>query len=136
MLGLLLVCTAVLLLVVTGIIAVADLHTWWLLAPVAIGLLAMSAGAWWVSRTNPAVLFTEEGYVVKGFRGAGERQGRWRDVEDVVTMYRGELPCVEIRLKKGVATTIPVTLLAVNREDFVRDLQRHLKAGQGHRPLQ
>lgn len=135
MLGLLLMVTAVLLLVVTGIIALADLHTWWLVAPVAIGLLAIAGGAVWVSRTNPAVRFTDEGYVVKGFRGAGEKQGRWKDVEDIITTYRGDLPCVEIRLKKGVATTIPVTLLAADREHFVRDLQRHAKAGQGYRNL-
>ena len=34
-----------------------------------------------------------------------------------------------------VALLIPVEVLATGREDFVRDLQQHLRRGQGHRPL-
>lgn len=134
-LGVVLMALAVLILVSTGVIALADLHTWWLLVPAVVALLVIG-GAWmWVNRTNPAVTFTDEGYVVKGFRGSGERAARWKDVEDAVTTYRGNLPCVQVRLKNGSSTTIPVTLLAGDREAFVRDLQQHLHAGQGYRQL-
>lgn len=135
LLGGLLITLAVLILVSTGVIALADLHTWWLLVPAVLALVVIG-GAWaWVARTNPAVRFTDEGYVVRGFRGAGAGAGRWKDVEDVVVTFRAELPCVEVRLKNGTSTTIPVTLLAVDREAFVRDLQQHVQDGQGYRAL-
>ena len=40
-----------------------------------------------------------------------------------------------LRLRNGGTTTIPVDVLAGDREAFVRDLQRHLTDGQGLRPL-
>lgn len=135
MLGVTLVVLAVVTLLSTGLIAVADLHTWWLLLPAVLALLVIGTAWAWVARANPAVTFTDDGYVVKGFRGTGERAARWSDVEDAVTTYRGDLPCVQVRLKNGNATTIPVTLLAADREAFVRDLQHHLQAGQGYRKL-
>lgn len=135
LLGGLLVALALLILVFTGIVAVANLATWWLIAPAVIAIVAIAGTGTWVSRANPAVIFTDEGYAVRGFRGVGDRAGRWTDVEDAVTTFRGELPCVQIRLKKGTSTTIPVTLLSTDREQFVRDLQSHLQAGQGYRKL-
>ena len=134
-LGVTLVALAVVTLLTTGLIALSNLHTWWLLLPAVLGLLVIGAAWTWVTRANPAVTFTDDGYVVKGFRGTGERAGRWTDVEDAVTTYRGDLPCVQVRLKNGNSTTIPVTLLAADREAFVRDLQQHLQAGQGYRSL-
>jgi len=42
---------------------------------------------------------------------------------------------VELRLKDGRATVIPVGVLAVDREEFVRELQARLQRGHGLRPL-
>ena len=42
---------------------------------------------------------------------------------------------VEIRLRDGRTTTIPVQVLAADREEFVRDLQQHLQRGHGMRRL-
>ena len=40
-----------------------------------------------------------------------------------------------LRLREDRSTTIPVTALEGDREEFVRDLQAHLQHGQGLRPL-
>ena len=57
-----------------------------------------------------------------------------RGAEAVTATPQG-LPVVVLRLVDGRTTTIPVTLLDVDREQFVRDLQAHLQRGQGLRPL-
>ncbi len=36
---------------------------------------------------------------------------------------------VVLRLRDGRTTTIPVEMLAVDRESFVRDVQQHLQRG-------
>ncbi len=59
--------------------------------------------------------------------GAGVRQARWADVSDAVTTDVAGAPCVVLRLKNGGATTIPVEVLAVDRDTFVRDIQTQLK---------
>ena len=40
---------------------------------------------------------------------------------------------VVLRLRDGRTTTIPVEMLAMDREAFARDLQEHLQRGQGLR---
>jgi hypothetical protein len=42
---------------------------------------------------------------------------------------------VVLRLRDGRTTTIPVQMLAVDREAFVRDVQDHLQRGHGLRKL-
>ena len=68
-------------------------------------------------------------------RGVGVAAARWTDVEEVVTTYAAGSPCVVLRLRDGRTSTIPVTALAGDRDEFVRDLQRHLQRGHGLRPL-
>jgi hypothetical protein len=41
---------------------------------------------------------------------------------------------VQLRLRDGRSTTIPVQMLAIDREEFVRELQLHLSHGTS-RPL-
>jgi hypothetical protein len=43
--------------------------------------------------------------------------------------------CVVLRLRDGRSTTIPVDVLAGDREEFVRTLQRLLDGGHGLRRL-
>ncbi len=134
-LGLTLVGLAVLILLSTALVAVLNLHSAWLLVPAVVALVVVVAMAVRVSRRGPAVTFGDEGYVVRGIRGAGVQAARWKDVEDAITTHTHGSPCVVLRLRNGTATTIPVEVLAGDREEFVRDLQRHLRAGQGNRPL-
>ena len=133
LLGVVLCAVAVLILVSTLLIAVLDLHTVFLLVPVLVTLASLVA-CWWLWREKGWVVkFTDEGYRVQWVRGVGAASARWKDVEDAVTTTLVEAPVVVLRLRDGRTTTIPVEMLATDREAFARDLQDHLQRGQGLR---
>jgi hypothetical protein len=88
-----------------------------------------------LTRRAYVVRLTDDGYRVRFVRGAGVKQGRWLDVQDAVTTTVAGSPCVSLRLKDGRSTTIPVEVLAGDREQFVRTLQQHLDRGHGVRKL-
>lgn len=88
-----------------------------------------------LTRRADLVRLDESGYQVRFVRGAGVKQAPWRDVEDVVaTTVEGER-CVQLRLRDGRSTVIPVDLLAGPTDGFVRNLQQHLNRGHGYRPV-
>jgi len=135
LLGVVLCGVAVLILVSTLVIAVLDVHTVFLLVPVLLTLAAL-VGCWWAWRTRGWVVrMTSEGYRVQWVRGVGAASGRWKDVEDAVTTTVADAPVVVLRLRDGRTTTIPVEMLAGDREAFVRDVQDHLQRGHGIRKL-
>jgi hypothetical protein len=131
--GVLLCAVAVLILVSTIAIAVFDLHTVFLLVPVALTVIVL-ASSWWTWRQQGWIArLTAEGYRIPWVRGVGAASGRWKDVEDAVTTTVADAPVVVLRLRDGRTTTIPVEMLAVDREAFVRDIQQHLQRGHGLR---
>jgi uncharacterized membrane protein (DUF441 family) len=133
--GVLLIAISVLVFITTGLVAFLDLHTALLLIPAIAGIGALIT-AWVVlSRRGWVVRFTDDGYAVQWVRGVGIAAARWKDVEDAVTTTSAGSPVVVLRLRSGQTTTIPVELLACDREEFVRELQRHLQRGHGLRPL-
>jgi hypothetical protein len=133
LLGVVLVAVAALILVSTLAIAVLDLHTVFLLVPVLLTVVVLTA-TWWTWRQRGWVVrLTAEGYRVQWVRGVGAATGRWKDVEDAVTTTIADAPVVVLRLRDGRTTTIPVEMLAVDREAFVRDIQEHLQRGHGLR---
>ncbi|RYB93870.1 hypothetical protein EUA93_05555 [Nocardioides oleivorans] len=133
LLGVVLCVVAVLILVCTIAIAVVDLHTVFLLVPVGL-TIALLVATWWTWREKGWVVrATDEGYRVQWVRGVGAASGRWKDVEDAVTTTVADAPVVVLRLRDGRTSTIPVEMLAINREAFVRELQEHLQRGQGLR---
>jgi hypothetical protein len=135
LLGVVLCLVAVVILASTLAIAVLDLHTVFLLVPVLL-TVAVLVGCWWAWRTRGWVVrMTTEGYRVQWVRGVGVASGRWKDVEDAVTTTVAQAPVVVLRLRDGRTTTIPVQMLAVDREAFVRDIQDHLQRGHGLRKL-
>ena len=135
LLGAVLVAVAVLILLSTVAIAAFDLHTVFLLVPVALTFLLLVT-TWWVWRQKGWIArLTPEGYRVQWVRGVGTASGRWKDVEDAVATTVAESPVVLLRLRDGRTTTIPVEMLAVDRETFVRDVQEHLQQGHGLRKL-
>lgn len=131
LLGVVLVAVAIAILASTVAIAVFDVHTAFLLVPVVLTLLVL-VGIWWAWRQKGWIArLTDEGYRIQWVRGVGAASGRWADVEDAVTTTVIDAPVVVLRLRDGRTTTIPVEMLAVDREAFVRDIQQHLK--RGHR---
>lgn len=132
--------TAVVLL---GVLAVLLFGGAWLLdlSPaipvlvVAVLLFALGAvGLYLVNRAS-VLRLTDEGYRLRYVRGAGVTRGRWVDVEDAVTTYVADEPCVVLRLKDGGSTTIPVTVLAGDQEKLVEMVHERLMKGRGLRRL-
>lgn len=133
LLGVVLCAVAVIILVCTIAIAALDLHTIFLLVPVGLTIAILLAN-WWTWRQKGWVArLTAEGYRIQWVRGVGTAAARWKDVEDAVTTTVADSPVVVLRLRDGRTTTIPVAMLAVDREQFVRDVQHHLQQGHGLR---
>ncbi|MFT4262913.1 MAG: hypothetical protein QM572_06010 [Nocardioides sp.] len=128
--GLYLVALAVVVFVLTIVLVAVDLTPDLMLVVAILGLIGLGVLGWWLSRRAWVMRTTADGYEVRLVRSAGTRAGRWSAVEDAVTTSPHGIDCVVLRLKDGATTTIPVGLLEVDREQFVRDLQQRLQRGQ------
>ncbi len=126
--GLLVVAAAVL-------VAATGVPTGVLSGAVVLAVLLFVATGLLLTRGATVVRFDDAGYRVRWVRGAGVRQARWTEVEDVAATTVAGHRCVSIRLRDGGATTVPVEVLAGSPDRFVRDLQQHLNRGHGYRPL-
>jgi hypothetical protein len=134
--GLGLVVVALLMFVGTALVAGLDLPPDLLVGLLLVGLVGIGVLAWWLRNRAWVLNATREGYAVRLVRGAGVRQARWTDVEDAVTTTRHDVPCVVLRLRDGRTTTIPVGVLAVDKEQFVRELQDRLQVARGLKPYE
>jgi len=135
LLGLALVGLALLLFAGTAVVALAGLPADLLIAVVLVCVLAVAGLGWWLRSRAWVLRCTDDGYRVRLVRGAGVREERWSQVEDAVTAYRRDVACLELRLRDGRTTTIPVGVLAVDKDEFVREVQGRLQRGHGLRPL-
>jgi hypothetical protein len=135
MLGFFIAALGVLVLGLTVAVAVFSLPTAVLSIGVLATLIAVVGAGLLVTRRSFVVRLDDAGYQIRLIRGAGVKQARWKDVEDVVaTTVSGER-CVVLRLRDGRATTLPVRALAGNPDTFVMDLQSHLNKGHGYRRI-
>ena len=132
--GLALVGIAIALFVATIVMALASAPMKVLIGVVVLAVAAVASLGWWIRRAW-VLRFTDDGYRMRLIRGAGVKHVPWRLVEDAVTTVRSGVPCVELRLKDGRTTTIPVGALDVDKEEFVRVLQDRLQRGHGLRSL-
>ena len=130
-----LVALALLMFAATALVAVADGPGDVLAVLLGIGVVGMFVLAWWLRSRAYVVRFEADGYRVGLLRGAGVRQARWADVTHAGATSPGGAACLELRLRDGGSTVIPMAALAVDREDFVRELRARLQRGHGLRPL-
>lgn len=114
-------------------VAVANLHTVFLLVPVVVVLVAVVGLIAWSSAW--VVRLTEDGYQVRRIRSAGVQSARWREVEDMVATTVAETPCVVLRLRDGGTTTIPLGALHTDTHSFTRTVAEHLNRAHGLRKL-
>ena len=114
--GLSLVGLALLLFVGTAVVALAGLPADLLVLVVLLGVVGCVTLGWWLRARAWVLRCTDEGYRVRLVRGAGVTEARWSAVEDAVTTVRHDVACVELRLRDGRTTVIPVGVLAVDRE--------------------
>ncbi len=133
--GILLSLSGGLVFVVAVLTVVADVPGLVLTVTVVVAALAVLTGAVLLGRARTLVQFDADGYQVRAVRGAGVRQARWRDVEDVVTTTTRGQDCVVLRLRDGRTTTIPVGVLEGSVQAFVDDLRSRLDRGRGYRRL-
>ncbi|MEO9322287.1 hypothetical protein ABFT23_02280 [Nocardioides sp. C4-1] len=126
--GLGLVVIAVAVLVYTGAALVFSWPATGVVAVAAVGLCAVVVAAWWLQARRYVVRFTAEGYRVRFVRGVGVARGRWDDVEEAVAASPHDIDCVVLRRRDGSTTTIPVVMLAVDRERFADDVRARLEA--------
>ena len=134
-LGGVLAVLGLLLLVVGVLVTVLDLPTVVLTAAVVVAVLVVVGAGFLLTRVTALVHFDAVGYRVRWLRGAGAKQARWRDVEDVVTATVSGHDCVVLRLRDGGTTTIPVKVLDAAPTAFIEDLTAHLDRGHGYRRL-
>jgi hypothetical protein len=130
-----LVLLALLMFVATGVVALADWPADLLVVLLGAGAAGVLVLAWWLRTRAYVVRFGAEGYRLGLVRGAGTRRARWDDVTDAgATSVRGA-PCLELRLRGGGTSVIPMSAMAVDGDDFVRELRERLQRGHGLRPL-
>ena len=128
LLGAAVVALALLVFAGTAVVIAARIDFAWLFIPLVLGVAAVAGFGWWLRNKAYVLRASAQGYRIAFVRGAGVREARWADIQEAVTTMPAGTPCLELRLKKGGATTIPVTILSIDREQFVRDLQVYLKA--------
>jgi hypothetical protein len=128
--GAYLIVFAALILASTIAVAVAGLGPDLLVVLLAVGLLGLAGLAWWLRTRVSGVRLTASGYQVRLVRGAGAKEAKWTEVEDAVATQPQDVPCVVLRLKDGRSTTIPVQLLAADKDDFARDVRDHLQRAE------
>lgn len=133
LLGVTMLLMAVLVALATLGVAVADLHTAFLLVPVVAVVVAVVVLIAWSS--SWVVRLTEEGYQVRRIRSAGVNAARWREVEDMVATTVADAPCVVLRLRDGGSTTIPLGALHTDSQGFTRTVAEHLNRAHGLRKL-
>lgn len=125
--GAYLVLLALVLLVVTAVVVAADLTADLLVLVLGVGVLGLIALAWWLRSRLVVVRLTDAGYQVRMIRAAGATEARWSEVEDAVAATPSGIDCLVLRLRDGRSTTIPVQLVAGDKDDFARDVREHLR---------
>ncbi|MDN5746155.1 MAG: hypothetical protein L0H31_13685, partial [Nocardioidaceae bacterium] len=124
--GAYLIVLAVVLLATTALAVAADLSADLLVAVLGLGLLGLIGLAWWL-RTRRVVRLTDIGYEVSMMRAAGVTEARWSQVEDAIAAAPKGIECLVLRLRDGGSTTIPVQLVAGDKDAFAREVRAHLR---------
>ncbi|CAM3174815.1 hypothetical protein NODU109028_01665 [Nocardioides dubius] len=126
LLGLIIVGFALVVLVATAIVMLFATSILVLTAAIVVTIVGLFSIGWYLTQRAWVVRLGPDGYQVRFVRGAGAKQARWGDVEEVVTDTVAGAPCLILRLRNGEATVIPVEVLAVDREQFVREISTYL----------
>ena len=134
-LGVILAALGAFVVLLTLLVGLLDLPPAVLGGGIVVGVLTLLGGGFLLTRKATVVRLDEAGYRVRLVRGAGVKQARWTDVEDVVATTVGRENCVVLRLRNGRTTTVPVRIVAGSPDAFVKDLQRHLNTGHGYRRI-
>lgn len=114
----------------TALVALTGINADVLVVVLVLGVVAVFVLGWWLRSRAYVVRVDESGYRVRFVRGVGVAAAGWDEVEKAATATSHDQPVLVLGLRDGRTSTIPVQLLAVDREAFVRQMQRHLRRGQ------
>ncbi len=96
-----------------------------------VELVAVFGAAAWLRSRAYVVRLDDEGYVVRLVRGAGVKQGRWTEVSEVVAAHPRDIACLVLKRTDGTTTSIPVAMIAGDRDEFARDVGTRLSRARG-----
>ncbi len=133
LLGIAMLGGAALVVLATLLIAVANLHSVFLIVPVALVIVTMVALMVWSNTW--VVRLSDEGFQVRRIRNVGARTGRWREVEDMVSAELDGVSCLVLRMRDGQTTTLPLAALHVDPNVFASTVAEHLNTAHGLRKL-
>lgn len=128
LLGLGLVLVAVLALFLAAVSVALDWSADVVVVAVVAGMVLVLGGAAWLRSRAYVVRLTGSGYRVRFVRGVGVAEGRWDEVREAATARPRGVACVVLTRHDGTTTTIPVALLAVDREIFAGAVRARLAA--------
>ncbi len=128
--GAALVLLAVVVVALSMLAAVVGWEFWVVAVVALLGLGAIAGGAWWALRRAYVVRLDAQGYQVRLLRGAGAKRARWADVAEASTADVRGVPCVVLSLRDGRTTTVPVAVLAGDRDELVTRLRALLRRGR------
>ena len=126
LLGVALVVFGLLVFLATAVVVLFSAPVLILTVTVVGCVVGVFTAGWFLTRRTYVVRLDAEGYHVRFVRGVGVDRARWADVEDAVTTTVAGAPCVVLRLRDGRSTTIPVDVLAGDRDEFVQQVLAYL----------
>lgn len=130
LLGLTVVVFALLIALVTAAVVLFQLPVLLLGVAVLIAIAGIFVVGSTLTTRGRVLRLTDDGYQVRFVRGAGVKQARWQDVEELATDTVAGAPCLVFRLRGGDATVLPVDVVAGDREELVREVGRYLTKGR------
>ncbi|MFB9315517.1 hypothetical protein [Nocardioides plantarum] len=95
---------------------------------VALGLVAVLGTASWLRSRAYVVRLTDTGYRVRFVRGVGVAEGRWDEVREAGSAHPRDVVCLVLERHDGTTTSIPVEMLAGDRDRFATDVRERLEA--------
>ena len=102
-----------------------------IVAVLVVELVLVFVAAGWLRSRAYVVRLDDEGYSVRLVRGAGVKDGRWSEVTEAVAAHPRDVPCLVLKRTDGTTTSIPVGLIAVDRDDFAREVGTRLSRAHG-----
>lgn len=126
-----LVALAVVMFVMTAVVASTSLPPDLLVIVLVVGLLVVFGFVSRLRTTSYVVRLDAEGYVVRRVRGVGVPQGRWAEVTEAVAAHPHDVACLVLHRYDGTTTTIPMSMLAIDRDRFALDVRSYLTQARG-----
>lgn len=128
--GLYLVALAVIVFALSIVLVALNVLPDLIVVAAIVGIIGLVGFNWWLTKKAWVFRASAEGYEIKMVRSPGLKAGRWATVQDAVTASPHGHDCLVLRHKAGETTSIPVELLAVDQNEFVREIQKYLQQAQ------